>query len=50
MPTNRHPGDQTTDKRGCGFLQATILTDTQDLADLTTLDDVGGAYLGAHEC
>ena len=33
-----------------GGTETTILTDTQDLADLTALDDGGGAYLGAHEC
>ena len=29
--------------------EATVLTDTQDLADLTHLDSRGGAYLGAYE-
>ena len=37
-------------RRTSAGVESTILTDTQDLADLTTLDDVGGAYLGAHEC
>ena len=30
--------------------EATVFTDTQDLADLTHLDSRGGAYLGAYEC
>ena len=29
--------------------EATVFTDTQDLADLTHLDDNGGAYLGCYE-
>ena len=37
-------------RRTSGGTESTILTDTQDLADLTTLDDAGGAYLGAYEC
>ena len=37
-------------RRTSGGTETTILTDTQDLADLTALDDGGGAYLGAHEC
>ena len=37
-------------RRTSGGTESTILTDTQDLADLTALDDNGGAYLGAHEC
>ena len=37
-------------RRTSAGVESTILTDTQDLADLTTLDDVGGAYLGCHEC
>ena len=37
-------------RRTSGGTESTILTDTQDLADLTALDDAGGAYLGAHEC
>ena len=40
----------TIKRRTSGGTETTILTDTQDLADLTTLDDGGGAYLGAHEC
>ena len=40
----------TIKRRTSGGTESTILTDTQDLADLTTLDDAGGAYLGAHEC
>ena len=36
-------------RRTSAGVESTILTDTQDLADLTALDDVGGAYLGAHE-
>ena len=36
-------------RRTSAGVETTILTDTQDLADLTTLDDAGGAYLGAHE-
>ena len=36
-------------RRTSAGVETTILTDTQDLADLTTLDDVGGAYLGCHE-
>ena len=30
--------------------EATVFTDTQALADLTHLDDNGGAYLGCYEC
>ena len=38
-------------RRTSAGVESTILTDTQDLADLTTLDDAGGgAYLGAYEC
>ncbi len=37
-------------RRTSGGTESTILTDTQDLADLTALSDDGGAYLGAHEC
>ena len=37
-------------RRTSGGTESTILTDTQDLADLTALDDAGGAYLGCHEC
>ena len=37
-------------RRTSAGVESTILTDTQDLADLTALDDAGGAYLGAHEC
>ena len=37
-------------RRTSAGVETTILTDTQDLADLTILDDVGGAYLGCHEC
>ena len=37
-------------RRTSAGVKTTILTDTQDLADLTALDDGGGAYLGAHEC
>ena len=36
-------------RRTSAGVESTILTDTQDLADLTTLDEVGGAYLGCHE-
>ena len=45
-------GDESTltiKRRTSGGTESTILTDTQDLADLTTLDDAGGAYLGVHE-
>ena len=37
-------------RRTSAGVESTILTDTQDLADLTALSDDGGAYLGAHEC
>ena len=37
-------------RRTSAGVETTILTDTQDLADLTALDDAGGAYLGCHEC
>ena len=37
-------------RRTSAGVESTILTDTQDLDALTTLDDVGGSYLGAHEC
>ena len=37
-------------RRTSAGVETTILTDTQNLADLTVLDDAGGAYLGAHEC
>ena len=37
-------------RRTSAGVETTILTDTQDLADLTALSDDGGAYLGAHEC
>ena len=37
-------------RRTSAGVESTILTDTQDLADLTALDDAGGAYLGCHEC
>ena len=36
-------------RRTSGGTESTILTDTQDFADLTALDDAGGAYLGCHE-
>ena len=36
-------------RRTSGGTETTILTDTQDLDALTTLDDAGGAYLGCHE-
>ena len=36
-------------RRTSGGTETTILTDTQDLDALTTLDEVGGAYLGCHE-
>ena len=36
-------------RRTSGGTESTILTDTQDLADLTALDDAGGAYLGCYE-
>ena len=36
-------------RRTSGGTESTILTDTQDLDALTTLDEVGGAYLGCHE-
>ena len=36
-------------RRTSGGTESTILTDTQDLDALTTLDDAGGAYLGCHE-
>ena len=39
-----------TIKRIASGTTTTVFTDTQDLADLTALDDAGGAYLGAHEC
>ena len=39
----------TIKRRTSGGTETTILTDTQDLADLTALDDAGGAYLGCHE-
>ena len=39
----------TIKRRTSGGTETTILTDTQDLADLTSLDDAGGAYLGCHE-
>ena len=45
-------GDESTltiKRRTSGGTESTILTDTQDLADLTALDDAGGAYLGCHE-
>ena len=38
-----------TIKQVASGTETTIFTDTQDLADLTALDDGGGAYLGAHE-
>ena len=37
-------------RRTSAGVETTILTDTQGLADLTALDDAGGAYLGAYEC
>ena len=37
-------------RRTSAGVETTILTDTQNLADLTVLDDAGGAYLGCHEC
>ena len=37
-------------RRTSAGVESTILTDTQDLADLTASGDAGGAYLGAHEC
>ena len=37
-------------RRTSAGVESTILTDTQDLDALTTLDDAGGAYLGAYEC
>ena len=37
-------------RRTSAGVESTILTDTQDLVDLTSLDAGGGAYLGAHEC
>ena len=36
-------------RRTSAGVESTILTDTQDLADLTTLDAGGGAYLGCYE-
>ena len=39
----------TIKRRTSAGVESTILTDTQDLADLTALDDAGGAYLGCHE-
>ena len=36
-------------QRTSAGVESTILTDTQDLDDLTALDDAGGAYLGCHE-
>ena len=36
-------------RRTSAGVESTILTDTQDLDALTTLDDAGGAYLGCHE-
>ena len=45
-------GDESTltiKRRTSAGVESTILTDTQDLADLTALDDGGGAYLGCHE-
>ena len=36
-------------RRTSAGVETTILTDTQDLADLTALGDAGGAYLGCHE-
>ena len=39
----------TIKRRTSGGTESTILTDTQDLADLTALDEAGGAYLGCHE-
>ena len=38
-----------TIKQVASGTETTIFTDTQDLVDLTALDDGGGAYLGAHE-
>ena len=37
-------------RRTSAGVESTILTDTQDLADLTALDDAGGTYLGCYEC
>ena len=40
----------TIKRRTSGGAESTVLTDTQNLADLTDLDENGGAYLGALEC
>ena len=45
-----HTSSLEIKKRTSAGVETTVLTDTHALDALTTLDEVGGAYLGAYEC